>query len=174
MYLKPSIGVLDLLTKTGEGIRNATATAEGMNRHRDRPPRYFAPDHVLQPYSPVYSAGQALLRSVADGQFMHDFYISHSATSDGCMLLVSHQHLLYFSASRALLWHEPLSKITAIEASDEGINLQLRTVPMPTQRTVRTPKTETMQVYDWLMEQIKQYVTRYLSLASTPSYFPVG
>lgn len=165
IYLKPTIGVLDLLTKTGEGIRNATDMADGMQRTRDRPPRYFGPDRVLQPYSAARSAGQELLRRVDNGRFVRDFYITHYDMMEGSVLLVSHQHLLFFTSAPKLIlqWSEPLSVITAIEGADDYVTLQLRSTPTNAHRVIRTAKEETMAVYNWLMEQIKEYALQTFS-----------
>ena len=45
--LKPIIGVVDLVTRTAEGIRNTATYWEEKNRGRIRPPRYFSRDKVL-------------------------------------------------------------------------------------------------------------------------------
>lgn len=176
IYLTPAIGVLDLMTKTGEGIRNATDMAENMHRVRDRPPRYFGPERVVLPYSAARSAGQELLRQAEHGRFLHDYYITHYELYDGAILLVSHQHLLFFTAGAktSLQWCEPLSRITAIEGADDCVVLQLRAAATQQlrapssnpSRVIMTGTQQAMEIYNWLMEQIKQ-------CASTP-YAPIS
>lgn len=130
-----------------------------MHRIRDRAPRFFGPDRVLMPYSAVRSNGQELLRRVCQGRFKNDYYVTHYELADGELLLVSHRHLLYFEQRPQveLIWSEPLSLIAAIEGSEEG-GVILRLRDTQTKRVIRTRKDQTMLVYDWLMEQIKQYV----------------
>lgn len=153
------------MTKTGEGIRNATDMAENMHRVRDRPPRYFGPDRVMLPYSAARSAGQELLRQAEHGRFLSDYYITHYELYDGAILLVSHQHLLFFTAGpkTSLQWCEPLSRITAIEGADDCVVLQLRSVATQLRapsanpsRVIMTGTQQAMEIYNWLMEQIKQ------------------
>ena len=46
--LKPAVGVVDLVTRTAEGIRNTTTYWDDKGRQRVRPPRYFGAEGLLE------------------------------------------------------------------------------------------------------------------------------
>lgn len=48
--MKPTVGVVDLVSRTTEGIANTASYFENKSRQRRRPPRYFPMNRVLLPY----------------------------------------------------------------------------------------------------------------------------
>ena len=102
---------MDLFSKTGEGIRNATTKAQEIRRERIRPPRYIGTDRVLLPYLLNESAGQELLKTIAQGLFRREYYIGQFQIEES-FILISNLHILYISPIKGhpeLTWFEPIN-----------------------------------------------------------------
>jgi len=48
---KPVVGVIDLITRTSEGIKNTTTIFDNLKKERIRPPRYFGNHRLLEIYN---------------------------------------------------------------------------------------------------------------------------
>jgi hypothetical protein len=57
------VGVIDLATRTTQGITNTTSPQDVQVKHRFRPPRSFGPDRVVEVYSYSRSYGQVILQT---------------------------------------------------------------------------------------------------------------
>jgi vacuolar protein sorting-associated protein 13A/C len=91
------VGVVDLLTKTTEGIRNTAAYLDESKRHRIRWPRYFALPPVLQAYDQDKSIGQTLLKVIDEGSYAHQQYRFHMRIAEENWVLMSHAQLFLLS-----------------------------------------------------------------------------
>ena len=67
--LKPTVGVVDMVTKAAEGAKNTVTYFDDKKRKRLRPPRYFGPQKLLEEYSETKAEGQYLLKTISQGQF---------------------------------------------------------------------------------------------------------
>jgi len=98
---KPVVGVLDFVSKTAEGVRNAGTAAVKVSRKRF--PRFFSASGVLHSYDAHQSEGALLLYSVAGGAFEHEWYMWHCGLEQArpCtkFLIASSQHLIYLDMS---------------------------------------------------------------------------
>jgi vacuolar protein sorting-associated protein 13A/C len=91
--IKPAVGVVDLVTRTAEGIRNTTTYWDEKHRLRVRPPRYFGGDRVLQPYNLEKSEGQELLFTIEEGKYQTDFYMFH-IDIENSVIIISDNHVI--------------------------------------------------------------------------------
>lgn len=67
MAVKPVAGVLDLTTRTTEGIRNTTQLIT--DKPRVRPPRPFYPNRVLKEFTESEAEGLLLLNTLRKGRY---------------------------------------------------------------------------------------------------------
>eukprot|EP00698_Gefionella_okellyi_P001882 TRINITY_DN1171_c0_g3_i1.p1 TRINITY_DN1171_c0_g3~~TRINITY_DN1171_c0_g3_i1.p1 ORF type:complete len:4247 (+),score=1107.78 TRINITY_DN1171_c0_g3_i1:46-12786(+) len=118
--VKPVAGVLDLTSKTLEGVRNTT-TIFDYKRDRMRVPRSFAADGSLR----VYHFPTERLCYLHDGAFRNDKYV-FDATVDGEKLcIVSDRRLIVASENTRADWTVPLEDIEQAGVSDMHVIVQL-------------------------------------------------
>jgi len=95
--LKPTIGAIDLLTRTGEGIKNNASLFEQSKRKRN--PRYFGPDGVLDEYDPHAAVGQTILSCISDGKYSNEWYMFHEFNDRDEVVLASDKRVLLLKKS---------------------------------------------------------------------------
>jgi vacuolar protein sorting-associated protein 13A/C len=76
VVVKPTVGALDMVQRTTEGIKNTTSSAD-QNRKRRRPPRYIDRDRVLRIYDLEKAQMQSLLHQLEGGAYKKHKYSSH-------------------------------------------------------------------------------------------------
>ena len=114
--VKPVAGVVDLATRTSEGIKN-TATYFDAKAARVRLPRYFASDKVLRRFSTEAALGQYVLYQVKSGRYiLTDYYVAHAVMAGHKgkrAILLSTKHLMEVNvADASARWIVPLTAIT--------------------------------------------------------------
>lgn len=70
--VKPTVGVLDITTKTMQGVSNEFHEKD---LERFRFPRYFGKDGLLEPYNHLKSKIQFILYTLEEGKYFHETYI---------------------------------------------------------------------------------------------------
>jgi len=121
VVVKPTVGALDLVTRSAEGVRNMgrqhlLQEEFFLANSRIRPPRAFGPQGELQEFNPEAATGQEVLRFVLKGAFeaeclsryLHlvtqktgregsSMLRNHTQTPENCSrwLLCSHNRLVY-------------------------------------------------------------------------------
>ena len=108
--LKPTIGVVDFVTRTAEGVRNTATYWDEIHRDRARHPRYFGRDTVLETYSEFKAVGQEALYTVERGRYRHEFYMHH-IEEQTALILISDVHILSVSRfnTKQEDWHVKIS-----------------------------------------------------------------
>jgi hypothetical protein len=89
VVVKPTVGVVDLVSRTTEGIANTASYIENRKRTRKRPPRYFDIDHTILPYNIDKAEGQELMRTLESGIFRKHIYQFHRYLSNSRVLIIS-------------------------------------------------------------------------------------
>jgi len=97
--VKPTVGAVDLVTRTTEGIKNTGN--EVIEKKRTRAPRHFGPDQLLTIYDSSKAEGQYVLKITENGLFRAQFYVWHSFVDkhDSHCLVMSNSHLILFKKS---------------------------------------------------------------------------
>eukprot|EP01117_Protostelium_nocturnum_P004842 TRINITY_DN1754_c1_g1_i2.p1 TRINITY_DN1754_c1_g1~~TRINITY_DN1754_c1_g1_i2.p1 ORF type:complete len:3345 (-),score=1219.39 TRINITY_DN1754_c1_g1_i2:51-8879(-) len=97
--VKPTVGVIDLVTKTAEGIRN-TATMFEKENERARQPRYIGSDNVLTSYSESEAEGYHLLFLVEGGRFKNEEYLFHQVLDHPRCLIITNENTIMADKKR--------------------------------------------------------------------------
>jgi len=129
LVVKPTIGAIDLVTRTAEGIKNTTTILDDNIKARVRPPRYFAPDATLRVYDLYKSIGQELMSVVDDGKFKGQFYAYHvtcDVEPDKGMIAIITQSML-LCISRKHMMDMGLGATTVTGSSHGGVGGTWRT-----------------------------------------------
>ncbi|KAM9977730.1 hypothetical protein ACTFIR_011602 [Dictyostelium discoideum] len=125
--VKPTTAVIDLATKTTEGIKNTTNLQS--QAERVRPPRCFSHDNVLRPFDEVESEGWFLLKTAHKGKHASDSYIWHHIINQECTIIIS-DHRIILSKSKknflhsSFLFQIPFKFIKSNEMVDDGVLLE--------------------------------------------------
>lgn len=119
--VKPVAGVMDLATRTTEGIKNTTNLFK--NTRRVRPPRAFAKGKVLIEYNLEESEGRFVLDFTGRGLFKADDLV-YNMRHRKHITVITNQRVLYVKAKTyTLLFQVRLNAIKRVEMVPEGINL---------------------------------------------------
>jgi len=94
VVLKPTIGTIDLITQTAEGIKNTTTVLDNQRKIRVRPPRHFGSDGLLRLYNVDKAIGQEFLVTANKGKLKNQFYVYHINLPDKEILMVSEMLVL--------------------------------------------------------------------------------
>lgn len=139
LAVKPAVGVLDLVAKVFEGIKNTVSVLTVMQRLR--PPRVFREDRVLRPFSLSEAQAQAMLgqcRQLQDegasaARYRHEFYIAHysvpwmtrqKAPGPPRLLLITSARVVLGDEARLRpLWEVPLERIMRVELKPDHVIL---------------------------------------------------
>ncbi|KAN0042732.1 hypothetical protein ACTA71_012655 [Dictyostelium dimigraforme] len=125
--VKPTTAVIDLATKTTEGIKNTTNLQS--QAERVRPPRCFAHDNVLRPFDEVESEGWFLLKTAHKGKHASDSYIWHHVINQECTIIISDHRIIVSKSKKnflhsSFLYQIPFKYIKSNEMVDEGVHLE--------------------------------------------------
>lgn len=129
--VKPVAGVLDLATKTTEGLKNTTTYFDRVPYNRIRPPRVFGDDGLLLQYSHSQALGQEIVINVSGGAFAAEktVYLCPITGSDR-YVIATIARILYVrvpSPSRPEEeWNVPYSEVSNIRADANGLVIDLR------------------------------------------------
>lgn len=124
LVTKPLVGVLDLTTSVGEGIRGS---ADGMELELmpARLPRVVPFDSVLRPYDEYEAQGQSILMG-AIGKRRKDRYVAHLTKLGGddlgsALFLTTRRLLLLRLGSKRIVWNMSLSAVYKISLQGQQV-----------------------------------------------------
>jgi len=124
IIVKPSVGAIDLITRTTEGVRNTTMMGD-KKVERKRPPRYFATGARLRTYSLYEAEGQELLHSLGSfGEYWDHVYWYHEEFDRKRVLLLSDKAVFYIKRKR-IEWKTPWSNIQDMQIGPEPNQIRL-------------------------------------------------
>jgi Vacuolar-sorting-associated 13 protein, DH-like domain/Vacuolar sorting-associated protein 13, extended-chorein/Vacuolar-sorting associated protein 13, adaptor binding domain/VPS13, central RBG modules/VPS13-like, N-terminal/ATG2/VPS13, C terminal domain/Intermembrane lipid transfer protein VPS13, C-terminal len=150
VFLKPTIGAVDLVTRTTEGVRNTTTYFDDDTQARIRPPRHIGTDRLVKAYDADAAAGQAAVVSLAHGRFADDCFMwlaplhgdvaaaeqSEAAPSSSSIrrtwFLLSDETFFYLHGSPApgqrlqIKWRVPLLSVGAVMESGDNVQVLLK------------------------------------------------
>ncbi|KAM5536198.1 hypothetical protein V8D89_010097 [Ganoderma adspersum] len=120
---KPVIGVFDLASNVGEGIRNTTTVFDNPARDRVRLPRVVPADGVLVPFSEREALGQYWMKDLEQGAFRGETYVAHINLpgGDNVVLLTTTKVLSFWSNKLKLEWELPFTQVQGVTIEDTGI-----------------------------------------------------
>jgi len=126
--VKPVAGVLDMATRTTEGIRNTTQLQQ--NRGRVRPPRSFGSGGALKEYAREESEGHSLLQSANKGKYGKETYVFHRLVVKGHVVILTSNRIMSVRAKESLFfssldWQVKYRYIKSIDLAKEGLLLHL-------------------------------------------------
>uniref|UniRef100_A0A5K1JWH3 CHIP6 n=1 Tax=Ganoderma boninense TaxID=34458 RepID=A0A5K1JWH3_9APHY len=120
---KPVIGVFDLASNVGEGIRNTTTVFDNPARDRVRLPRVVPADGVLVPFTEREALGQYWMKDLEQGAFRGETYVAHINLpgGDNVVLLTTTKVLSFWSNKLKLEWELPFTQVQGVTIEDTGI-----------------------------------------------------
>ncbi|KAH9944371.1 vacuolar protein sorting-associated protein 13 [Epithele typhae] len=120
---KPVIGVFDLASNVGEGIRNTTTVFDNPARDRVRMPRLIPADGVLVPFSEREALGQYWMKDLDHGAFRGETYVAHINLpgGDNVVLLTTTKIISFWSNKLKLEWELPFTQVQGVTIEDAGI-----------------------------------------------------
>ncbi|EGC37154.1 hypothetical protein DICPUDRAFT_94146 [Dictyostelium purpureum] len=127
--VKPATAVIDLTTKTTEGIKNTTNLQSQVDRVR--PPRAFAHDNVLRPFEENESEGWFLLKTSHKGKHSADSYIWHHIINSELTIILSDHRIIVSKSKKnflhsSFLYQIPFHVIKSIKmVPEEGIMIEM-------------------------------------------------
>ncbi|PYD23737.1 hypothetical protein DND58_29785, partial [Pseudomonas syringae pv. pisi] len=135
---KTAIGLFDLASNVGEGIRNTTTVFDADGLEKVRLPRYVSHDEVIRPYSLREAQGQYWLKSIEGGRFFSDTYLAHLLLSgEEKAIVITFKRMILFSIDTLkVIWVANFDQVKAITLEPTGIHVKLKTkegpfVPIP-------------------------------------------
>jgi len=130
--VKPTVGAMDFVTQTGLGIRNTT-TLFDVAATRNRPPRFFGEDKILEPYSKTKAEGAAILKELSKGRYKDELYLYHTFISHPklgeLLLIVSHDHIFMRKGKDfSKAWKENMKNIKtdSLQSTNDGLVFSLK------------------------------------------------
>jgi len=123
---KPVTGVLDLGSKTLEGIKNTTTYGSAVVQRR-RPPRVFGPEGEIKRYDLFTATGEEFLYSASRHLHENEHYCWHEAVAKGKTVLLTDRQILMMRKKTneiVLRWKLPLADIDEIHT--QGLNIILK------------------------------------------------
>eukprot|EP01117_Protostelium_nocturnum_P009173 TRINITY_DN3284_c0_g1_i3.p1 TRINITY_DN3284_c0_g1~~TRINITY_DN3284_c0_g1_i3.p1 ORF type:complete len:3093 (+),score=888.87 TRINITY_DN3284_c0_g1_i3:80-9358(+) len=167
--VKPTVGVIDLATQTTKGLRN-TASMFDAKITRNRPPRYFGPEKMLEVYSREKAVGVSILFEISGGNLRDEIYtfhirINHPKWGKIILLVTNKRVLLRKNEDLSKIWEERLSDVrNHLETSSTGVTLRTldgRSVTVPC-----VTREEAEQVYWALISALEGEANRRSQIAS--------
>eukprot|EP01133_Synstelium_polycarpum_P005870 gene5870-6788_t len=121
--VKPVVGVLDLVGRTTEGIKNNTGLFR--ERQRMRAPRPL--DNTLAPYDAFLSEGLFIVATTFRGAYRDDKYVAHfkTGTLGRHITVITSSHLITVKSSGrySFRWGVKLSNIASVDIASDGLLL---------------------------------------------------
>jgi len=126
---KPTVGAIDFVTRTTEGIKNTT-TLFDEQKERIRYPRMLGNDYKIVSYDAKKSEGQYILFTTQNGKYQNEKYVYHAFTKKERCLLVSDTTLFYLLDQDLLVsyrwepqWKAPFSRLQFSSATENCIEI---------------------------------------------------
>jgi hypothetical protein len=128
---KPTVGAIDLVTRTTEGIKNTTTLLDE-KKERVRYPRTFGNDNRIIEYDAIKSEGQHILYTIQNGKFQDEKYVHHEYNKKLRCVLISDKTLFYLHDQDLLVsyrwepnWKCPFSRLQLEKYTDDTIEFKM-------------------------------------------------
>jgi len=116
VVVKPTVGILDLASRTTEGIQNTPNAVITGKIEKIRASRYFPPNRQLIEYSVFESEGQELFFKINDGKFISCQYITHvQYLKDNYRVFVSNCSVINTNQFDMVIWNISYEHILCVE-----------------------------------------------------------
>jgi hypothetical protein len=89
--IKPTVGIVDLLARTTEGIANTPGFFHERKTTEVRPPRHFDRDQTIFTYDREKANGQKIMCTLEDGIYRKHIYQFHCSLSKSRLILVTNK-----------------------------------------------------------------------------------
>ncbi|TPX42076.1 hypothetical protein SeMB42_g05292 [Synchytrium endobioticum] len=136
---KPVVGVFDLATNVGEGLRNTTVW-EGYELDKIRLPRFIGRDKILKSYNAMEALGQNWLKQVENGHYFHEDYVGHlELRIEDLVTIITTTRILMVRVKKLKVdWDVPFEDLQLVRSENAGISLiihkqqaKVRIIPCP-------------------------------------------
>ncbi|ONH69567.1 Vacuolar protein sorting-associated protein 13 [Cyberlindnera fabianii] len=136
---KTAIGVFDLASQVGEGIKNSTTAFDGDGLDKVRLPRHVARDSVIEKFNEREAQGQFWLKMAGGGEFLNEDYVAHVVLpGEELAVIVTYKLILMMStATLGVNWSISFDQIKSITQEKTGIKIGLNSsrqgpfIPLP-------------------------------------------
>ncbi|KAH3757405.1 vacuolar protein sorting-associated protein vps13 [Pelomyxa schiedti] len=171
--VKPTVGLVDFVGKTAEGLKNTTSTSVHCIGSRRRLPRCIPPDRTLETYSAEKAEGRAILENIESGKYVRrgaagssEVYIFHVPLAGKQVFLCTTEHIFILVQNKFVFnkhWSVQLLKVTAApDVNYEQLKLTLY-YRLPVQltknamtRDVQFPSTQSLEKGFTLLSDLVQ------------------
>jgi vacuolar protein sorting-associated protein 13A/C len=127
LVTKPVVGVFDLASNVGEGIRNTTTVFDSEGIDKVRLPRHIGRDGVVRPYNENEALGLFWLQQLNNGKFQKESYLAHYNLTDGTMLLITYDTIMLCKLKGFNVeWDIAFADLKTILMEKEGLKLILK------------------------------------------------
>ncbi|CAI5759546.1 unnamed protein product [Candida verbasci] len=135
---KTAIGIFDLASNVGEGIRNTTTVFDNEALDKVRLPRFIDSNTIIKPYSKREAQGQFWMHSIDGGLYYNERYLAHLLLAgQEKAILVTYKKIFMFDINKLLTeWIIDFDKIKAISVMPTGLNIEFQSrkgqfIPIP-------------------------------------------
>ncbi|KAJ3291062.1 hypothetical protein HK104_006345 [Borealophlyctis nickersoniae] len=163
---KPVIGVFDLASNVGEGIRNTT-TVFDVDLDRQRLPRHVGKDKILTPYSHREALGLSWLKGLENGRYFHEEYIAHiELRIEDLVAMVTDVRVMMIRIKKLKVdWDITFEELQLVRTENGGItlikkhsqNANARIIPCPDQASAQWFGSKVEQAFAAYIEQHRPY-----------------
>lgn len=124
VVIKPTVGGIDFVQRTMEGVKNTTTLDEKVAT-RKRPPRYLNSSTKLRVYSAYEAQGQDMLHSLgSSGEYWDHIYWYHEEFDRKRVLLVSDK-AIFIIKKKKIEWRHSFANLIGVERGPEPNQLTL-------------------------------------------------
>jgi len=129
MGIKPVVGAIDLVSRTTEGIRNTTTIGD-KETERNRLPRHFGPDKILEEYTSKEAQGSYYLDNVDQGVFKNEKYIHHEQLDDDTVVVISEKRVVQLDKNSFVSnWMIEVKYIVEVDLTELGVLIKFEREP---------------------------------------------
>lgn len=130
---KTAIGIFDLASNVGEGIRNTTTVFDAEGLDKVRLPRHISYEGIVKPYSAREAQGRHWLDAIDGGIYFNEDYLAHLLLSgEEKAVVVTFKVLILFEVHNLKTsWVINYDQIKAITVEATGISIDLKRVAGP-------------------------------------------
>ncbi|KAI8995070.1 hypothetical protein BC832DRAFT_588068 [Gaertneriomyces semiglobifer] len=163
---KPVIGVIDLATNVGEGIRNTTTVFDA-ELDRQRLPRHIGKDKILTPYSSREALGLSWLKGLDSGRYFREQYIAHLDLRIEDLVAIATDARVVMARIKRLKteWEIAFDELQSIRMENGGITLvkrektqaKFRIIPCPDGASCKAFCSKIEGAFGDYIEQLRPY-----------------
>ncbi|PRP86239.1 vacuolar protein sorting-associated protein 13 family protein, partial [Planoprotostelium fungivorum] len=129
LTIKPTVGLIDLATRTSQAISHTTSNMDHIPEYRCRAPRLILADRITEEYSHKKAYGQALVITIENGRYRGNLYVSHHVVGK-YILLITMQCILCLRKGGAqgptqTRWSIDIPRIRDVEKTRDSITFHL-------------------------------------------------